>query len=599
MVVIALIIHTNAIRVETKIDTATMTSESLSDPKAEALTLIIHKYPPSSKLRPVKAIARNDDVVVIHSNRPKRKPSSRKRRPSSSQYRSKIKPSSGSSSNFGGFKDFSSNDYRSGDFRFPPFPTKNFGEPPRASNKYKYRPKPQKTFESYSSLPSKKSRRPSTNYGPPPKFNKYESTYNQEIEDERPTSFDRRPLQTLQQQQSSFPSYSIDTVEPSSSNYYGTNADKYPQPISNFPLESGSSFKSQKTSYGSPVRAQGTSSSSNVNFNPNLGTTAISNVNANSNANYNLISNFPKLPNRYEPNEFSTPTRSNPLAGSSGNPFLNPDYTNYNDVSETQNIQNFQAASNPNFNQDETFSHNQNHNFNPNPNHNLNPNQNHNINQNKKNQNRYKNFNKFNNFDYDFKGQKNSSPDEDDDDDSTNLDYLFSTRRTTTTTTTPAPPPPPPTTKRPRKSGFGKRKRPGKISQAHNLDTDDLRDAFTESSDFHEIALSSDDFINFDSQRQNKRSQNPQYLHEIHSTLKTARNQNSALRSALGEDFQIVSVQKSLEKDPSQVDFFQRKSDNSNDGFVVGGDLRFGSAAAAPVMWNGDFKNFPRNHRFS
>lgn len=582
MLVIVSIIRTNAIRVDTKIDTAMKTSESSDDPKAEALTLIIHKYPPSSKLRPVKAIARNDDVVVIHSNRPKRKPNSRKRRPSSSQYRSKIKHSSGSSSNFGGFKDFGSNDYRSSDLRFPPFPTKNFGEPPRASNKYKHGSKPQKPFESfsYSSPTSKKSRRPSTNYGPPPNFNKYEPTYNQEIEEVDPPSFDRRPLQTLQQQQSAFPSYSIDTVEPSSSNYYGANEDKYPQPISNFPLESGSTFKSHKTSYGSPVRSKGTSSSSNVNFNSNLGSKANSNVIANQNANYNLISNLPKLPSRYEPNEFSTPTRSNPLAGSAGNPFLNPEYTNYNDVSETQNVQNFQPATNTNYQQDEVYNHNHNHNPNRNKN---------------QNQNRFKNFNKFNNFDYDFKGQKNSSPDEDDDDDSINLDYLFSTRRTTTTTTTTAAPL---TTNRPRKNSFGKRKRPGKISQAHKLDTDDLRNAFTESSDFHEVALGSDDFINFDSQRHNKRNQSPQYLHEIHSTLKTARNQNSALRSALGDDFQIVSVEKSLEKDPSQMNFgFQRKSDNG--GFVVGGDLRFGSPSAAPIMWNGDFKNFPRNHRFS
>lgn len=611
MIVIATILHTSAVRVETKIDSTTKTSESVGDPKAEALTLVIHRYPPSSKLRPVKVIDRNDDVVVIHSSRPKRKPSSRKRRPSSNQYRSKLKPSSPGSSPVAGFKDFTSSDYR-----FPPFPTKTFGEPPRASNKYKRGPKPFESYGHHSPI-NKKSRKPPTFYGPPPTFNRFESTFNQENEQSSPYDAGKQRLQTLQslqQQQSNFPSYSIDTVEPSSSNNYRSNSasEKFPQPISNFPLEAGSSFNSKKNSYGSPVRGQGSISSSNFNSNPTILSTNLNsdpalanhnfnpnqnfnanqnfnsnfnsnsnqnfnddhqnlkpnpnvnnyqNFNLNSNANSNSNSDFPRLPSRYETKDFSTPTKSNPL----GNQFLNNDYSsNYNDVSETQNVQTS-------------------------------------LNQQQQNRNR---FNKFNNYDYDFgKNKKNPPPIEDDDDEDDdyggNVDYLYTSRRpytfTTTTTTTTAPPPPP-ATKRPRKNGYGKRKRPAKIAPAHNLDTDDLRDAFTESSDIHEVASSSDDFSNFDSQRHRKRNQNPEFLHEIHSTLKTARDQNSALRTALGDDYQILSVEKSQEKDPNDFDFrFQRKSDN----FVVGSDLRFGTEKASSVVWNGDFKNFPRNHRFS
>lgn len=531
-------------------DTRTDTTAVSENPKAEALTLVIHKYPP--KLHPVKLIDRNDELLVIHSKRPKRKPNSRKRRPSSSQYRSKIKTSSGTSSNFGGFKDFTSSDFRpSSSSRFPPFPTKNFGEPPRASNKYKFGPNP--SFEGYSYNPPqgpvKKSKRPSSRqptpiYGPPPNFNQFESSYNKDL----PSS-----LQSLQQQQSSFPSYSIDSVEASNNNYFGSSSDRFPQPISKFPLESGLTFTAPKTSYGSPVRTQG-SSSSNFQYNPSLLAT-----NLNSNLNQNSNANFPKLPSRYETKDFSTPTRTNPLGG--GNPFLNSEYSQLNEVAESQNVQ---TASN-------------------------------------QNRNRFKGFNKFNNFDYDFKvqnsGQKNSSPSEEGyDDENESLDYLFSTRRpfftttTTTTTTTEIPL----TTKRPKKGSFGKRKRPLKFSQSHTLDTDDLRDAYTESNDFHEVALSSDDFINFDSQREHKRSQDQQYPHEIHSTLKTARKQSSALRSALGEDFEIVSIEKSLEKNPSEVDLrFQRKHDH----VLVGSELSFGPDRSE--IWNGDFENFPRNHRFS
>lgn len=385
-------------------------------------------------------------------------------------------------------------------------------------------------------------------------------------------------LQSIQQQQTHFPTFSIDTVDPSISNFYSASNDKFPQPIKNFPLEQAPTYNSQKNSYGSPVR--GSSNPSNFNFNPNIiGTTLNSNLNANLGSqsssysnfnqnvnqnqnnnqkqNQNFNSNFPKLPSRYEPKDFSTPTRHNPLNGNgNGNQF------DYSDGSETQNVQ---TTANQNVNDN--------------------------------NRNRFNNFNKFNNYDYDFKGQKSSAPEEEEEDDG-NYDYVFTTRRPTTTTTTTTEEPPEPSTKRPKKTIFGKRKRPGKIPQAHNLDTDDLREAFTESSsDFHDVALNSDDFINFDSQRHNKRNQQ-QSLHEIHSTLKTARKQNNALKTALGDNFEILSVEKSLEKDPYENDpfDFQRKNDQ---GFVVDSDINFARLAATSVMWNGDVNNFPRNHRFT
>lgn len=105
-------------------------------------------------------------------------------------------------------------------------------------------------------------------------------------------------------------------------------------------------------------------------------------------------------------------------------------------------------------------------------------------------------------------------------------------------------------------------------------------------------------------------------LHEIHSTLKAAR-QNPALRQALGDDFQIVSIEKSLEKNGggggANTNFggfnFQRRGDNeqqqpSNNRneqfgeFSVGGEIAF-SEISPPNIWNGDMNSFPRNHRYS
>ena len=648
MIGIASIIHASAIRVDmTENSTSFSESTNNSKPKAEALTLVIHKFPP--KLRPRVIAPRNDDVVhVYHTSRPKRKPSSRQRRPSS-QYRSKIKTKGPAS--FGGFKDF------------PPFPTKSsYGEPPRSPNKYKFGPPTSSSFDSYgfNAQPTNKrsKKQPAQNYGPPPNFNKdFDANYNH-LTINPSTPFDTKTLQTLQQQQANFPSFSTDTVEPTN-NFYASND----FPMNNFPLETGPHFNSQKTSYGNPVRvntknfAEPTGNynynSGNSNFdsgssnynngNPKLNpgssnfNSGITNFQSSSNfqskpsnfeknfgepsGNYqsnsgnfhlnsgnfqsnsgkfslnpgklpsnsgnfqsnpsssftsnpgnfqfnpsllgaNQNSNFPKLPTKYETKDFSTPTRSNPL---SANQFLN-EFTSFNEVAETHSVPG-------------------------------------------KNRNRLNNFNKFNNFDYDFKGQHNSQTFNEEDEEEENVDYLFTSTTTTRrprtrqTTTTEQPIL---TTKRHKKNAFGRRKRPGKISNNHNLDSDDLRDAYSEPTDFHEIALASDDFINqFDSQRQQIREKGSPYLHEIHSTLKTSRTQNAALKNALGEDFvnsQILSIHKSIEKDPNDVDFetefgIQRKSDDFGSAFSVGSEIKFGSVE--PIKASTDFKIFPTNHRFS
>lgn len=139
-IIVIVIARVSAIRVDSNIETSTKASES-AQPSAEALTLVLHKFAPASKVRPLRVISsRNDDVVHVYHSRSKRKPSSnsRKRRPSS-QFRSKIKSSS---SNFGGFKDF------------PPFNNQNknnFGEPtrPKTSSKNKFVTPPQ-PFDGYS-----------------------------------------------------------------------------------------------------------------------------------------------------------------------------------------------------------------------------------------------------------------------------------------------------------------------------------------------------------------------------------------------------------------------------------------------------------------
>lgn len=534
------ILHAHAVRVNIngKFDSSTTKSESADDvPNAEALTLVIHKYnSPSNKLlRPVKIIERSDDVVVIHKSRPKRKQISRKRRPTSA-YRSKIKQSSkGSSSNFGGFKDFTSSD-----FRYSPFPSNNFGEPPRASNKYKARPPiiESYNFNSQPNRPSSPSGSTQFSQYGPPSFNQFDSpSFNSQFGSSS-------TLKTLQQQQNNFPSFSIDAVnEASNSNIYrNSDVTKFSQPISNFPLESGSSFNSQKTSYGAPIR----SSVIPNNFQTSL------NLNSNQ---FTPSNNFPKLPNRYEQSDFSTPIRTNPFAENN----FPHDFSIFNEVVESQKTQTPPTHNN----------------------------------------NRFKNFNKFQNYDYDYKSNLNpSSADVDDDDDNDSLDYLFTTKRpraTTTTTTTTTTTQAPTVINRPKKRAFGRKKRPGRISQSHILDSDDLRDAFTESSDFHEVSLSSDDFLNFDSQRNGRRNAQ-QNLHEIHSTLKAARNQNSLLRSVLGDNFEIESIQKSLEKEPQHSNHnfaFQRKRDLNE--FSVGSEISFGGI---PLEWNGDLRTLPKNHKY-
>ena len=264
---------------------------------------------------------------------------------------------------------------------------------------------------------------------------------------------------------------------------------------------------------------------------------------------------IPSLPNRYEQSEFSNPSKVNPLADQFPSSF--GQY--FNEASESQKVHTTV--------------------------------------------NKIPKFNKFNNFDYDFGLGKNGGGSAGIDDysgENDNFDYSF--HRTTTTTTST-------TTQRPRTSKRPRRRRPENVQVTHNLDTDDLRDAFVESSDFHEVALGENDFINFDSQRQNNNQRQKQRNHqstrnspfsapdEIQSTLKQSRNKNPHLKSILGDDFQIVSIEKSIEKDANQNFGFQRKSDVHKplQTFKVNSQMSFGGLS--PVLWNGDFAHLPRNHK--
>jgi hypothetical protein len=551
-------------------------SESNVDkPKAEALTLVIHDLPTSPQqmnIPPqVKVIKeRSDDVVHVFHTRPKRqRQSSRKRRPSSnSNFRSRIKsPPSLQSSSFGGFKDFTSSDFRNP----PSSPLRGFAEPPRAKNKYKFGPTTTQV-EGYnyspSSQKSKKSQkreRPAggiqqnKNFGfPSPSQNQIDTQFAAAPSSASQNFFvDHPSIQTLQQHNNGFGNFPALNDAPHQS---FNNDDSFVKPLNNFPLEKGPSYNFPKTSYGYPVRSintpQGITKTNQFSV---LGT----------NLDGSLNPTFPKLPNRYEQNEFSTPTRSNPSQNS--NPFFNNNNNNNDEPQPT-----FPAQSNR-------------------------------VN--------FKQFNKFKNFDYDFKNRYPGVVEDDDDDEDDEADdsrdYVFRARRplnpTTTTTTTTTPSPFTPKQRPKKKNAFGKfknRPQQQRVPQTHNLDTDDLRDAYGEASDvINEYSSSAEDYKNFnpdfDSQRNTRRNHNPINLHELSSTLKSAKHQSPALRTALGDDFQIVSVHKSLEKDPRDVDFgFLKKHDYFNREFNVGSEINFGGVNhhQQPAVWP---ENFPKNHRLA
>lgn len=542
-----------------------VSSESAVDnPKAEALTLVIHDLPTSPRLAnippQVKLIKeRSDDVVHVFHTRPKRqRQSSRKRRPSSSSnFRSRIKsPPSYQSSNFGGFKDFTSSDFRN--------PPRGFAEPPRAKNKYKFGP-PNSEGYSYSpsQKPAKKSQKrerpaggPSKNFGPPPSQNQVDTQFAAAPSSASQNFFvDHGSIQTLQQHAGNFGNFD---APQSNFNAGFDNNEQFVKPLNNFPLEKGPSYNFPKTSYGYPVRSintpQGITKTNQFSV---LGTNLDGSVNP----------TFPKFPNRYEQTDFSTPQRSNPTQIQ--NHFFNSGITNNNnggnfeDPSEQQNF----------------------------------PTQSNRVN--------FKQFNKFKNFDYDFNKRYPGLVDDDEDDEADeSTDYVFKARRpvpttTTTTTTTPFPFTPKSRPNKKKNFGGGRKNRPGKVPQTHNLDTDDLRDAYGEATDIMEYSSSAEDYKNFqpdfDSQRNTRRNHNPTNLHELSSTLKSAKIQNHALRTALGDDFQLVSIHKSLEKNPRDVDFgFLKKNDYFNREFNVGGEINFGGQQQQQHSWP---ENFPKNHR--
>lgn len=541
-------------------------SESTADhPKAEALTLVIHDLPTSPRLAnippQVKVVKeRSDDIVHVYHTRPKRqRQSSRKRRPSSnSNFRSRIKSPPSSQSNFGGFKDFSSSDFRN--------PPRGFGEPPRATNKYKFGP-PQKSqqqqFEGYNySPPQKQSNKKSQKRERPPiaKVKNIGPPNIPQSQNQLDAQFAAAPSSASQ---AFFVNHSpAHNFPPQHDAAQSSNDDHFIRPLNDFPLEKGPNFNFPKTSYGYPVRQH---VNSNPNSNPGITKTNQFSV-LGTNLDGTPNSNFPRLPNRYEQNEFSNPSRPNLL--NNGN--------NQNHQNQNLFVNEFNVGNSP----DATQNYPQ-----------------------QSNRHSFRQFNKFKNFDYDYKNRFTSPSDDDDDEEADySSDYVFKSKRpvipttTTTTTTTPYPF----TTKHRPKKSFGKKNRPGKVSQSHNLDTDDLRDAYGDSSDFHEIISSSaEDYkgfnTEFDSQRNTRRNQNPVNLHELPSTLK---NHQNTLRSALGDNFEIVSVQKSLEKDPRDVNLnlgFIKKHDFFNREFSVGSELNFGHTQHNPAaVWP---ENFPKNHR--
>ncbi|XP_039440774.1 adhesive plaque matrix protein [Culex pipiens pallens] len=64
----------------------------------------------------------------------------------------------------------------------------------------------------------------------------------------------------------------------------------------------------------------------------------------------------------------------------------------------------------------------------------------------------------------------------------------------------------PPSSKRTKTTRRKKKPKPSNTPVAHNLDTDDLRDAFGSSSDFHQVAIDADEFLEFEPQKQMKHS---------------------------------------------------------------------------------------------
>lgn len=178
----------------------------------------------------------------------------------------------------------------------------------------------------------------------------------------------------------------------------------------------------------------------------------------------------PKLPNYYDQNEFKTPTRtSNGLQASSANIYDPEDYTAYlNDVSESKKIH-------------------------------------------VKAKQKYKNSppTKFEELEKELKSIRIPSEESRDD-----IKYAFTSRTSPITTTT---------TKKPR---YRRKKKPKVPSNQHNLDTDDLRDAFGDNTDFHEVSLTPDELLDFEPQRKVKHSRPVGVTNPNNYVLLSSQNHN-------------------------------------------------------------------------
>jgi hypothetical protein len=311
----------------------------------------------------------------------------------------------------------------------------------------------------------------------------------------------------------------------------------------------------------------------------------------------NTNSNPPPLPNHYEQQDFKTPTRTSNGLQTGSNSFYNPqDYTTYlNDVSESKKVpvKTKQKSKYPKVS--------------------------------------------FEDLEQQLKSITLPPSFHDPDDD---LKYAFSQKTTTTTT------------KRPK---YRRRKKPKEQpNYPHTLDADDLKDAYGDNTDFHEVSLTPDELLEFEPQRKvvNARptaithpkqfnryknsdkhlDQSDSYSEEvtepprskIHSTLTRSRirngnRQNNPMSYPLkspnqhnDEKVEIMSIEKSKSHSfyggaVPENEFLNsfglaRRSDDLINEFSVGTGISFGGSNQKDTItgvWNADYDPLPKNHKYS
>ncbi|XP_053671119.1 uncharacterized protein LOC128721393 [Anopheles nili] len=114
---------------------------------------------------------------------------------------------------------------------------------------------------------------------------------------------------------------------------------------------------------------------------------------------------------------------------------------------------------------------------------------------------------------------------------------------------------------------------------AHNLDTDDLRDAFGSSSDFHQVAIDADEFLDFEPKKQIKHSKpagvtlpRSEDSHPSNFVLLSSQNKPTSTKS-IGESNKQrsppttqVTASKSVEYDTTNTDLSYLQTNPSNFG---------------------------------